>query len=72
MNHTTRDEDNIVDACEAFGGKAEECAQIVQRLDDLITEMHFEIYELKNEIGELYDEIQGWQQGLADAKEDQS
>jgi|GEM_PF-5383661 len=63
MNHTTRDEDNIVDACEAFGGKAEECAQIVQRFDAAITEM-------ERQIGNLEDELEACQQDLADAKEE--
>ena len=70
MSYTTRDEESTVGACEAFGGRAGECAQIVRRFSAMLAAMELKITEMERQIGNLEDELEACQQELADAKEE--
>jgi hypothetical protein len=57
MNYTTSSDDRTVSLCKAFGGEAAECAEIVERLDSLITQLGERIAELESQIKDLNLEI---------------
>lgn len=56
--YTTPSEDAILDACELFGGLAEECAAIVTRLDDKLDDTCQQIGKLEAEIEALEQELE--------------
>lgn len=65
MHNTTPNEDNTVSQCRAFGGVADECADIVERLDyemerlrDTICNLETDNERLEQELAELQ-QLQG-------------
>lgn len=57
MNNTTPSEDNIVSQCRAFGGVADDCADIVERLDGVIESLNDKICNLETDCERLEDEL---------------
>ena len=50
LSNTTGDQDAIIDACEDFGGKALQAAEIAEELDERLTEANNQIEELKGRL----------------------
>jgi hypothetical protein len=69
MNSTTTREDAVCSECQGFGGKAAECADIVERLDRIIDADKDKFSVLENRIGELENKIEELEAELKEARE---
>lgn len=56
--HTTATEDRTLDACEAFGGEARSCADIVDRFDEEVTRLQRTNSDLEDRITELQEDLE--------------
>lgn len=57
MNNTTPHEDNIVSQCRSFGGVADDCADIVERLDNFIESLLDKICNLETDNERMHEEL---------------
>lgn len=53
LQNTTGNQDNILKACEAFGGKATEAVEIVEDLDNQLTSAKERIEELEQQLRDI-------------------
>ena len=58
MTHTTPTEDNVIHQCRSFGGAADDCADIVERLDAVIEKLQDTIANMETDIDRLEAEIE--------------
>lgn len=70
LKHTYGSEDDTLTRCEEFGGKAEACAKIAERLDEKLTEQEDEIERQNKEILGYHAKIETLEERIAELEAD--